>query len=94
MDYFELIEARYSVRAYSSRPVEEDKLRRVLRAAQLAPTAANMQPFRLVFTSLGTKPQFQVLCKVLYKVLLAQVATLDQLPPALEAKQVYQAGAA
>lgn len=48
MDYFELIESRYSVRAYSSRPVEEDKLRRVLRAAQLAPSAANLQPFRLL----------------------------------------------
>ena len=48
MDYFELIESRYSVRSYSNRPVEEDKLRRVLRAAQLAPTAANMQPFRIV----------------------------------------------
>jgi nitroreductase len=48
VDFFELIESRYSVRAYSSRPVEDEKLRLVLRAAQLAPTAANLQPFRLV----------------------------------------------
>ena len=48
MDFFELIESRYSVRSYSDRPVEEEKLRRVLRAAQLAPTAANLQPFRLL----------------------------------------------
>jgi nitroreductase len=53
VDYFELIEARYSVRAYSNRPVEEEKLRRVLRAAQLAPTAANMQPFRIVVRETG-----------------------------------------
>jgi nitroreductase len=50
VDFFELIESRYSVRSYSNRPVEEEKLRLVLRAAQLAPTAANLQPFRLVVT--------------------------------------------
>jgi nitroreductase len=48
VDLFEVIESRYSVRAYASRPVEPDKLERVLRAAQLAPTAANYQPFRVI----------------------------------------------
>jgi nitroreductase len=48
VEFFEVIESRYSVRAYSSRPVEEDKLRLVLRAGQLAPTARNLQPFRIV----------------------------------------------
>lgn len=48
MDFFELIESRYSVRAYSSQPVEDEKLRLILRAAQVAPTAANLQPFRLI----------------------------------------------
>jgi nitroreductase len=48
VDFFQLIESRYSVRAYSNRPVEEEKVRQVLRAAQLAPTAANLQPFRLL----------------------------------------------
>jgi nitroreductase len=48
VDFFELIESRYSVRAYSNRPVEEELLRKVLRAGQLAPTAANLQPFRLL----------------------------------------------
>ena len=48
MDFFELIERRYSVRAYSDHPVEEEKLRKILRAAQVAPTAANLQPFRLL----------------------------------------------
>jgi nitroreductase len=48
VDFFELIESRYSVRAYSSQPVEDEKLRLVLRAAQVAPTAANLQPFRLI----------------------------------------------
>jgi len=48
MEYFELIRRRYSVRAYQSKPVEEEKLHKVLEAAILAPTAANRQPFRLI----------------------------------------------
>ena len=48
MEYSELIAARYSVRAYRPDPVEEGKLRAVLEAARLAPTAANRQPFQLV----------------------------------------------
>jgi nitroreductase len=47
VDFQRLIEARYSVRAYTLQPVEQEKLERVLIAAQLAPTAANYQPFRL-----------------------------------------------
>lgn len=48
MEFTELIEKRYSVRAYSSMPVEDEKIERILRAANLAPTAANKQPFRFV----------------------------------------------
>ena len=48
MDFFELIEKRYSVRAYRSKPVEEEKLQKVLDAARMAPTAANRQPFRFI----------------------------------------------
>lgn len=48
MEYFKLIRKRYSVRAYKTAPVEEEKLNKVLEAAVLAPTAANRQPFRLL----------------------------------------------
>jgi nitroreductase len=44
----DLVKKRYSVRAYKSTPVEEEKLEKVLEAAILAPTAANRQPFRLI----------------------------------------------
>ena len=60
MDFFTLIESRYSVRAYDSRPVEPEKLQQVLRAAQLAPTAANRQPFRLtVLETRGREAEFR-----------------------------------
>jgi nitroreductase len=48
MDFSELIKKRYSVRAYKSDPVEDDKLQQVLDAARLAPSAANRQPFQLI----------------------------------------------
>ena len=48
MEFTDLIQQRYSVRAYHPDPVEEDKLQKVLEAARLAPTAANRQPFQLI----------------------------------------------
>jgi nitroreductase len=48
MEFSELIQKRYSVRAYQPDPVEDAKLQQVLEAARLAPTAANRQPFQLI----------------------------------------------
>jgi nitroreductase len=48
MEFSELIAARYSVRAYRPDSVEDEKLQAVLKAACLAPTAANRQPIQLV----------------------------------------------
>ncbi len=48
MDLYEAIAKRYSVRAYQDRPVEEDKLRRVLQAGVDAPSARNRQARRII----------------------------------------------
>ncbi|MBM3473076.1 MAG: nitroreductase, partial [Armatimonadetes bacterium] len=48
MTVFEAIQARYSVRAYQDRPVEQEKLDRILEAARLAPSASNRQEWRFV----------------------------------------------
>ncbi len=48
MEFLELVKKRYSVRAYKSIPIEDDKLQQVLEAARLAPTACNLQPFQLI----------------------------------------------
>jgi nitroreductase len=53
MDFFDVIDGRYSVRAYKPDAVEEDKLLRVLEAGIAAPTACNLQPFRLVVARTG-----------------------------------------
>lgn len=48
MEFSDLIRKRYSVRAYQQVPVEESKLHKVLETACLAPTACNLQPFRIL----------------------------------------------
>ena len=45
MEFYDVIRARRSVRAYKADPVPQDKLDRILDAVRLAPTAANRQPF-------------------------------------------------
>lgn len=45
--FMELAEARYSVRKYQQKEVEQDKIDAILRAANLAPTACNYQPQKI-----------------------------------------------
>ena len=48
MDFLEIAKARQSCRSYEeNRPVEPEKLQRVLEAARLAPSACNGQPYQL-----------------------------------------------
>ncbi|AFS79768.1 nitroreductase family protein [Gottschalkia acidurici 9a] len=48
MNFIELSQARYSLRNFDVRKVEQEKLDLVLKAAQLAPTAVNYQPQRIL----------------------------------------------
>ncbi|KPL17365.1 MAG: nitroreductase [candidate division Zixibacteria bacterium SM23_81] len=48
MNVYEAIKTRRSIRSYEDRPVEEDKLHRILEAARLAPSASNLQEWRFV----------------------------------------------
>lgn len=47
MDFFETLQARHSIRAYASTPVETDKLGQLLEAVVQAPSAGNMQAFEV-----------------------------------------------
>jgi nitroreductase len=47
MAFGDLALRRFSVRKYSERPVEQRKLDQVLEAARVAPTAKNLQPWRV-----------------------------------------------
>ncbi len=46
-NFMELAEKRYSVRKYSDREIEQEKLDRILHAGLVAPTAANRVPQRV-----------------------------------------------
>lgn len=48
MKFIEIAKKRYSVRNYKDQKVEEEKLQKILEAAHVAPTAANLQPVRLL----------------------------------------------
>ena len=50
-----LLAERWSPVAFSSRPVEEDKLKRIFEAARWAPSCSNEQPWIFVVTHHGTE---------------------------------------
>lgn len=47
MDFLELSKTRYSVRKFSDKQVEDEKLQKILEAGRLAPTAKNSQSQRI-----------------------------------------------
>ena len=47
MNFLELVKARYSCRKMSDKPVEKEKLNQIIEAAIAAPTAKNLQPFKI-----------------------------------------------
>lgn len=48
MSFLDLAKKRYSVRSYSDRKVEEEKIQALLEAGRVAPTGANRQPQRIL----------------------------------------------
>jgi len=48
MDVFKAIKVRKSVRSYSSTPIPNKILLKILKAAQLAPSAGNIQPWNFI----------------------------------------------
>jgi len=48
MNVFEAIKSRRSIRSFLDKPIEEEKLLRVLEAGRLAPSAKNLQEWKFV----------------------------------------------
>ena len=55
MEFFELVRARHSVRAFTARPVEPEKLQAILEAANHAPSAGNLQGYEIYSVQEGAK---------------------------------------
>jgi len=47
MEFFDVVKNRFSCRKFSSKPVENEKLDKILEAGRLAPTAKNAQPVKI-----------------------------------------------
>ena len=48
MDFFDVVKERHSVRAYKKKEVKEEKLQKILEAANAAPSAGNLQSYEIV----------------------------------------------
>ena len=46
-EFFEVLDGRHSMRVFNSRPVEPEKLTRILEAARSAPSAGNLQSYEI-----------------------------------------------
>ena len=67
MGFLELASQRFSVRSFSDKPVEQEKTDKILKAAQLAPTAVNFQPQMIyVLKSPEAMEKINHLCRCIY----------------------------
>ena len=57
--FLSLVQSRQSDRAYLDKPVEKEKIDRILEAARLAPSACNAQPWKFVVVT-DTKRRMQI----------------------------------
>ena len=61
MDFLELALKRTSVRGYKDKPVEDQKLMKILEAGRISPSAANFQPWH--FIVIREREQRHRICK-------------------------------
>ena len=47
MSFFELAKERFSIRNFSDKAIEEEKLNQIIQAGRVAPTAKNKQPQKI-----------------------------------------------
>jgi len=47
MSFLDLAKERYSCREFTGQPVEDEKIKEIVEAGLAAPTAANLQPYRI-----------------------------------------------
>ena len=69
MDFITLAKNRYSVRSYSEKQIEKDKINKILEAAYISPSAKNKQSARVyVVQSEGGIEKLRALTRCVYPV--------------------------
>lgn len=77
MEFLELAKKRFSARSYEERPVEKEKLDKILEAARIAPSAKNLQPVKVIVVQ--SKEGMEKIAKAanVYKAPLALIVCAD-----------------
>ena len=79
MTFEELSTARYTQRSYDSKPVEDDKIQKILQAGRVAPTAKNNQPQKVyVVQSPAAMDKLRALTPCHYNAPLAMIICYDK----------------
>ena len=78
MTFSDLARARYSVRSYQSTKIEDEKLKMILEAGRVAPTACNFQPQKIyAVTSEEGRAKLAQVCKFTFDAPVVMVVAYD-----------------
>lgn len=77
MDFLELAKTRFASRRFTDRKVEPEKLEKILEAGRVAPTAANLQPQRILVIQSGQGLEKLSKAGSVYRAPLALVVCAD-----------------
>lgn len=104
MQFLDLVKKRVSVRAYTEKPVEREKLERCLEAARLAPSACNSQPWTFVlidepeltkklasttFSAIAPFNKFVLQSKAILAIVIEKPSALSQIGGRIKNKDFY-----
>ena len=79
MTFQELSHARYSVRSFQDRPIEEEHLNLILEAGRVAPTACNFQPQKIyVAKSAEAREKLASVCRCTFGAPVILVVCYDR----------------
>ena len=79
MSFLKLAKARFSVRSYQPRPIEDKKMERIIEAGRVAPTACNLQPQRIfVVKSEENRRKLALICRFTFDAPTVLVVCYDK----------------
>ena len=79
MEFLELAKSRYSVRSFSEKKIENEKLEAILEAGRVAPTACNNQPQRIyVLNSADAIEKLKKVCRFVFGAGTVLIITSDE----------------
>ena len=73
----ELFRSRRSIRSYTDRPVEKEKIAKIIEAGRFAPTGGNLQPFR--FSVVENSESLQTIKNLMGEMLLKQASQTEKM---------------